>query len=78
MSDIIKPLRFRYEMRGVNTTRKAGVNLETVYSVTGAEIRLHRVFLPLLLNIYLPTFLLVATSWMGFFVPSDQEMSQTC
>ena len=41
------------------------------YSVAGFELHLHRHFLPLMLNYYLPTSLFVCSSWISFLIPPD-------
>ena len=43
------------------------------YSVAGFELHLHRHFLPLMLNYYLPTSLFVCSSWISFLIPPSKN-----
>lgn len=70
MSATRKQLQFDYEILPINFT--TGDVYPIVYSVTGMHIYMERIMVPFLMNIYLPTGLLVMISWIGFLVPCDQ------
>ena len=42
-----------------------------MYSVQGFEVKMERKLLPSLTKFYIPTQLLVALSWLAFFVPPE-------
>ena len=44
----------------------------TTYSRTGFRVALSRRLMPILLNVYVPSSLLVITSWIGFLIPLSQ------
>ncbi len=43
----------------------------TNYSFAGFNLHLERIMIPFLLNVYLPSGVLVAGSWIGFFIPPE-------
>ena len=44
---------------------------DAMYSVQGFEVKMERKLLPSLTKFYIPTQLLVALSWLAFFVPPE-------
>ncbi|XP_023328635.1 glycine receptor subunit beta-type 4 [Eurytemora carolleeae] len=66
-----RPLQYKLELRHLPDNYTFMVMEDAMYSVQGFEVRLDRRLAPMLTRMYIPTQLLVFTSWLAFFVPPE-------
>ena len=66
-----RPLQYKLELRHLPDNYTFMVMEDTMYSVQGFEVKLQRKILPALTKFYIPTQLMVALSWLAFFVPPE-------
>ena len=66
-----RPLQYKLELRHLPDNYTFMVMEDTMYSVQGFEVKLQRKLLPALTKFYIPTQLMVALSWLAFFVPPE-------
>jgi len=66
-----RPLQYHLELRHLPDNYTFMVMEDTMYSVQGFEVKLKRKVLPSLTKFYIPTQLMVALSWLAFFVPPE-------
>ena len=66
-----RPLQYNLELRHLPDNYTFMVMEDTMYSVQGFEVKLQRKILPSLTKLYIPTQLMVALSWLAFFVPPE-------
>ena len=66
-----RPLQYNLELRHLPDNYTFMVMEDTMYSVQGFEVKLQRKILPSLTKFYIPTQLMVALSWLAFFVPPE-------
>ena len=64
---------FQYEVEFQDLDRNSSVseNTELRYSITGFKMELRRSLKPFVINIYMPTALLVMVSFIGFLIPAE-------
>lgn len=64
---------FQYEVKFGDLDRNNSIseNTKRRYSVTGFKMKLRRSLTPFLINVYLPTALLVMVSFIGFLIPAE-------
>jgi len=66
-----RPLQYNLELRHLPDNYTFMVMEDAMYSVQGFEVKMERKLLPSLTKFYIPTQLLVALSWLAFFVPPE-------
>ena len=64
-------MQYNLELRHLPDNYTFMVMEDAMYSVQGFEVKMERKLLPSLTKFYIPTQLLVALSWLAFFVPPE-------
>ena len=69
----VKEKAFQYDVKFEDLDRNVSLseNTDLNYSITGFKMSLERSLKPFVINLYLPTALLVTVSFIGFLIPAE-------